>query len=140
MAFALSARSRARLAGVHPELKAVVERAIQITTVDFGVIEGVRSEARQRALYAQGRTKPGKIVTWTLRSNHFIQPSTGYGHAVDLVPYVDNDIEWDDNGKLGLWPRVAEAMKSAAQELGVAIQWGGDWKRVDRPHFELVRP
>lgn len=139
MAFGLSKQSRARLAGVHPDLRRVVERAIEITTCDFGVIEGVRSDARQRALYAQGRTTPGPKVTWTLRSNHFIQPSTGYGHAVDLVPYVDGDMEWDNNGRLGLWPRVAEAMKSAADELGVAITWGGDWRTPDRPHFELRR-
>jgi peptidoglycan L-alanyl-D-glutamate endopeptidase CwlK len=137
MAFALSARSRARLAGVHPDLVRVVLRAIEITTVDFAVLEGVRSEARQRELYAQGRTKPGRKVTWTLRSNHFIQPSTGYGHAVDLVPFVDGAVEWDNDGKRGLWPRLAEAMKSAADELGVSIQWGGDWRTPDRPHFEL---
>lgn len=139
MSFALSKRSRARLAGVHPDLVRVVLRAIEITTCDFGVLEGVRSEARQRALYAQGRTRPGPKVTWTLRSNHFIQPRTGYGHAVDLVPYVDGAMEWDNSGKLGLWPRIAEAMKSAADELGVAITWGGDWRTPDRPHFELAR-
>lgn len=137
MSFTLSKRSRARLAGVHPDLVRVVCRAIEITTVDFGVLEGVRSEARQRALYAQGRTRPGPIVTWTLRSNHFIQPRTGYGHAVDLVPYLDGAMEWDNDGRLGLWPRIAEAMKSAADELGVAITWGGDWRTPDRPHFEL---
>lgn len=139
MAYALSKRSRMRLAGVHPDLVRVVLRAIEITTVDFGVLEGVRSEARQRALYAQGRTTPGPKVTWTLRSNHFIQPGTGYGHAVDLVPFVDGGLEWDNDGRLGLWPRIAEAMKSAAQELGVGLQWGGDWRTPDRPHFELKR-
>jgi peptidoglycan L-alanyl-D-glutamate endopeptidase CwlK len=115
-----------------------VLRAIEITTCDFGVIEGVRSEARQRALYAQGRTTPGPIVTWTLRSRHFRQ-ADGYGHAVDLVPYRDGAIEWDNAGRLGLWTRLAEAMKSAADEFGVSIRWGGDWRTPDRPHFELAR-
>jgi peptidoglycan L-alanyl-D-glutamate endopeptidase CwlK len=148
MAFALSARSRKRLHGVHPDLKSVVERAIEITTVDFGVTCGVRTPAEQRELYAYGRTKPGPKRTNTLRSKHLVNPATGFGHAVDLVPYLHGDVEWDDDGKLGLWDDIADAMKSAARELKVAIRWGGDWDgdgisgergEWDRPHFELVR-
>lgn len=88
MPFTLSDRSRNNLKGVHPRLVHVVERALaiceQIGGPDFTVIEGVRTEARQRELYAQGRTKPGRKVTWTLKSNHFVNPRTGWGHAVDL--------------------------------------------------------
>lgn len=138
MPYALSARSRNRLAGVHPDLVRVVKRAIEITTCDFGVTCGVRTPAEQRALYARGRTTPGPKVTWTLTSNHFVK-ADGFGHAVDLVPYVGGEPEWDNDGRLGVWPRIAEAMKSAARELGVSIVWGGDWKRTpDRPHFELA--
>lgn len=134
MPFTLSARSRSRLVGVHPDLVHVVELAIRLTTVDFVVVQGNRTQAEQDALYAQGRTKPGKIVTWTRNSNHI------GGRAVDVSPWVDGAVEWDDNGKLGLWPRIAEAFKEAAKELGVEIAWGGDWKNTkDRPHFELVR-
>lgn len=132
MPFTLSARSRSRLAGVHPELVRVVELAIRLTTVDFVVTAGNRTQAEQDALYAQGRTKPGKVVTWTRNSNHI------GGRAVDVVPFV-GAVEWDDNGKLGLWPRIADAFKSAARELDVPLVWGGDWSKPDRPHFELVR-
>ena len=139
MAFTFSKRSRDNLIGVHPDLARVFNRAIQISTVDFAITEGVRTPARQRELYAQGRTKPGKKVTWTLDSNHFVK-SDGFGHAVDVVPYLGSKPEYDDSGRLGLWPPIAAAVKQAARELGVAIAWGGDWKapKTDRPHFELA--
>lgn len=133
MPFTLSARSRSRLVGVHPELVRVVELAIRLSTVDFVVTQGNRTQAEQDALYAQGRTKPGKVVTWTRNSNHI------GGRAVDVAPFVGGALEWDENGKLGLWPRIAEAFESAASELGVPIAWGGRWTKPDRPHFELAR-
>jgi len=149
MTFALSTASRARLATVHPALREVVERAITLTTVDFVVVQGNRTRDEQMRLYGQGRTaqqcraegvpeayaQPGRArVTWTLNSNHI------GGRAVDLAPYVDGGIEWDNSGRLGLWPRIAEAMRAAADDLNVPIVWGGDWKSTpDRPHFELAR-
>lgn len=132
MPFALSARSRERLAGVHPDLRRVVERAIELTTVDFVVTQGNRTPAEQAALYAQGRTKPGPKVTWTLNSRHV------GGFAVDLAPWRDGSIDWDDDGKRGLWPRIAESMLAAAKELDIPLTWGGNWRKTpDRPHFEL---
>ncbi|MFI8684126.1 M15 family metallopeptidase [Brevundimonas diminuta] len=112
----------------------VVKRAITLTSQDFLVTEGVRTPERQRELYAQGRTKPGRKVTWTLTSNHFVQKS-GYGHAVDLCPYP---VDWDDLTKFAA---IADAMKRAALMEGVRLAWGGDWKAPegpDRPHFELA--
>jgi len=141
MTFVLGTRSRERLKGVHPDLVKVVEAAIKITKQDFMVLEGVRTPARQRELYAQGRTKPGPKVTWTLNSNHFIDPKTGFGHAVDLVPFP---VDWSHE-KLDV---VSKAMFAAAESLGVQIRWGADWDRdgkprekgeTDSPHFELVR-
>lgn len=142
MTFSLGAGSRQHLVGVHPDLVRVLERAIQISEVDFKVIEGVRTPERQRELYAQGRTKPGKVVTWTLKSNHFKQPD-GWGHAVDLLPAP---YDWDN--KTGVFDKVAKAMLAAAAELKIAIRWGADWDRdgiarekgeTDSPHFELAR-
>jgi peptidoglycan L-alanyl-D-glutamate endopeptidase CwlK len=141
MTYELGPQSRARLQGVHPDLVKVVERAIELTDQDFMVLEGVRTPARQRELYAQGRTKPGLKVTWTLNSNHFINPKTGFGHAVDLVPFP---VDWSHT-KLDV---VSKAMFAAAGELGVPIRWGADWDRdgkprekgeTDSPHFELHR-
>lgn len=139
MPYKLGTQSRARLAGVHPDLQRVVFRAIEISDQDFMVLEGVRTPERQKQLYAQGRTTPGQKVTWTLNSNHFINRKTGKGHAVDLVPFP---IDWSHE-KLAV---VSKAMFAAAKELGVAIRWGADWDRdgkprekgeTDSPHFEL---
>lgn len=140
MTFVLGNASLAKLAGVHPDLAKVVKRAIQISAVDFKVIEGVRSEARQRQLYAQGRTAPGKIVTWTLKSKHRVQ-ADGFGHAVDLLPAP---YDWKATAP---FDAVARAMMQAAGELGVALRWGADWDgdgkarekgETDSPHFELA--
>jgi peptidoglycan L-alanyl-D-glutamate endopeptidase CwlK len=137
----LSKLSQKRLMGVHPDLIRVVKRAIEITTQDFMVLEGVRTKLRQAELYAQGRTKPGEVVTWTMNSRHFIDPKTGYSHAVDLVPFPLN---WKD---ITAFDAMADAMKKAAKELGISIRWGADWDRdgkprekgeKDSPHFELV--
>lgn len=121
MTFKLSNRSLGRLAGVHSDLVRVVERAIQITPIDFGVTEGLRSEARQRSLVASGASS-------TMNSRHLT------GHAVDLVAYVDGNVAWD-------WPlyhRLADTMKRAAAELGIEIECGADWKTFpDGPHFQL---
>jgi len=121
--FTFSARSRTRLANVHPDLVRVVERALQLTEVDFAVTEGFRTEARQRELVAAGASR-------TMNSRHLT------GHAVDLAPVIAGQIRWD-------WPpfhQLAAAMKQAAAELQVPIVWGGDWRTFkDGPHFELDR-
>ncbi|WP_299177188.1 M15 family metallopeptidase [uncultured Brevundimonas sp.] len=123
MSFRLSARSRARLKGVHPSLIAVVEAAIGRSPVDFMITEGLRTTERQAALVAGGASR-------TLKSRHLT------GHAVDVAALIDGQIRWD-------WPlygRIAEAFKAAARERGVLIVWGGDWKTLrDGPHFELDR-
>lgn len=134
MAYGLSARSLKALEGVHPDLVRVVKRAITITPQDFLVLEGVRTPERQRELYAQGRTKPGKKVTWTLVSNHF-KKADGFGRAVDLCPFP---VDWNDHKKFAA---IAKAMKEAAKAEGVPLAWGGDWRtNKDSPHFELARP
>ena len=121
--FKLGKRSIERLQGVHPDLVRVVERAIDLTTVDFTVLEGLRSPERQQTLVASGASQ-------TLNSRHIT------GHAVDLGAWVDNQVDWS-------WPlytKIANAMKAAATELGIPIVWGGDWKTFkDGPHFELDR-
>jgi peptidoglycan L-alanyl-D-glutamate endopeptidase CwlK len=121
--YKLGQRSRERLQGVHPDLVRVVERAIELTSVDFTVLEGLRTTERQKTLVAAGASR-------TMNSRHIT------GHAVDLGAYVDGQVDWS-------WPlyeRIAEAMKLAAKELGVAITWGGDWRTFkDGPHYELAR-
>ena len=107
MAFKLSQRSLDRLEGVKPDLVNVVKRAIELTTVDFGVIEGVRTEERQKELVAKGASK-------TMKSKHLD------GNAVDLMVYVDGRGCWE----LNLYDEVADAMRQAAIEEGVPVRWG----------------
>ncbi len=138
MSYVLGERSLKRLEGVDERLVRVVKRAIQISTVDFTVIEGVRSLARQKQLYAQGRTAPGKVVTWTLKSKHI------EGKAVDLGPVKNGALDWNDTAGFNA---IAEAMFEAAGDLGLGLRWGKDWDRdgivgekgeADSPHFELI--
>lgn len=126
--FQLGPRSKMRLNGVHPDLVKVVERAIQITTVDFTVLEGVRDPLRQRILVDSGASQ-------TMNGRH-IPGADGYAKAVDLGAWVDDQVDWS-------WPlyhKIAAAMKEAAKQVGVPIEWGGDWKSFkDGPHFQLPR-
>lgn len=140
MSFKLGKRSQQRLEGVNPKLVAVVRRAIELTKQDFMVICGVRTLAEQKKLYAQGRTAPGRIVTWTLRSRH-LPAADGFGRAVDLCPFP---VDWNDLRK---FDAIAKAMFAAAEELNTPIRWGADWDRdgkprergeSDSPHFELA--
>lgn len=122
MTYALSERSIRRLEGVHPDLVRVVKRAIEITPVDFAVTEGLRTKEKQEQLVKAGASK-------TMRSRHLT------GHAVDLAAVISSEVRWD----WALYPQIATAMKKAAYELDVPIEWGGDWKTFkDGPHFQLT--
>lgn len=108
--FALGPKSMSRLTGVHDHLVRVVRRAITLSSVDFTVLEGLRSLDRQRDLVAAGASQ-------TMASRHLT------GHAVDLAPVVGGIARWD-------WPlvyRVAEAMRAAGLAEGIPIRWGGAW-------------
>lgn len=127
----MTPRSERNLAGVHPKLVAVVRRALELleahrVDLSFIVTEGLRTMARQQELYRAGASR-------TLASYHLKQHD-GYSHAVDLAATVNGQVRWD-------WPlytHLAAAMKQAAQEQGVRITWGGDWKQLrDGPHFQL---
>lgn len=121
MAYQFGARSLARLEGVHPDLVRVMKRAIGCSTIDFTVLEGRRTLARQKQLMAAGATR-------TMNSRHLT------GHAIDVAPYVAGSPRWD-------WPlyhQLAAIIKKAAAEEGVPITWGGDWTSFkDGPHWEL---
>src|SRR6056297_1006717 len=111
MTFRLSERSLSRLDGVHPDLIAVVKRAIEITEVDFGVTQGTRTLAQQEEYVRTGKSQ-------TMNSKHLPQ-SDGYSHAVDVVAYIGSDIGWE----LNLYDNIADAFAKAAKELGVSGRW-----------------
>ena len=121
MPYSFGSRSLGRLEGIHPDLRKVMDRAIATTDIDFTVLAGMRTMSRQRKLVASGASR-------TLRSRHLT------GHAVDIAPLVDGKVSWD-------WPiyhRLAPTIKKAAQDVGVKIEWGGDWRSFkDGPHWQL---
>lgn len=122
--FKFSNRSEENLRGVHPDLVKVVRRALELTSIDFMVIEGKRTEARQRDLVKSGASQ-------TMNSRHLT------GHAVDCAPLVNREIPWKDWSKFKL---VADAMLRAGKELGIDVEWGGNWTSFkDGPHFQLSR-
>jgi peptidoglycan L-alanyl-D-glutamate endopeptidase CwlK len=122
MTFSLSQKSKSKLVGVDPKLVKVVQRAIELTEVDFAVLEGLRDKERQAKLVAEGKSQ-------TMNSKHL------KGWAVDLGAYVNGTISWDKEHYF----KIAKAMKQAASELKVTIRWGGEFKSFfDGPHFELI--
>lgn len=118
-----SQRSLNSLKGIHPDLRRVVDRALQDSPVDFIAIEGLRTKTRQAELVASGASQ-------TMDSRHIT------GHAVDLLPIGPNGPEF-------AWPlynKLGPAVEAAAKAEGVEITWGGRWSTFrDGPHFELKR-
>jgi len=148
--YQFSKRSLSKLEGVHPDLVAVANRAIQLTKVDFGLTEGLRTVERQKKLVAAGKSQ-------TMNSKHI------EGKAVDTLVYIGKTHSWD----LSLYDDVADAFAAAGRELGVSLRWGAAWSVgditkwngtmeeamlsyidlrrsqgrrpfIDGPHFELV--
>ena len=114
MAYKLSTKSQGKLIGLDSKLKEVVSLAITYTKIDFGVIEGLRTEKRQRALVESGASQ-------TMKSKHL------EGRAVDLMAYVGGRGCWE----LNVYDEVADAMKRAAIEVDVAVRWGAAWTVTD---------
>lgn len=118
MAFVLGAKSRAELQGVTPPLVRAVEAAILRSRQDFSVHDGLRTPAEQ-ANYVRAGTST------TMDSKH-IKQADGFGHAVDLVPFINGKLRWE-------WPAIypiAAAVRAVAIEQGVRIRWGGAWDRT----------
>lgn len=137
----VSPRDLKRLEGTHPRLIAIVADiilpAMHYVRRPMFVVEGKRTLERQQELYAQGRTKPGNIVT---HCDGLINPSNhqakadGFGHAVDLAFIDDPNTElvetWDYHMPWSLYGAIAKLH---------GCVWGGDWptRKTDRPHIEL---
>jgi peptidoglycan L-alanyl-D-glutamate endopeptidase CwlK len=118
----------------HPDLKPKLLRWLELATsahLSPLVTCTYRSQSEQDALYAQGRTAPGKKVTWTRRSNHsFTIGGKPASLAFDFVPLISGKPTW--NAKDPSWLKLGEI----AESLGLV--WGGRWtKAKDLPHIEL---
>lgn len=133
-------QSLSKLESVNPCLVEVIKEAIQSTSIPFIITEGIRTTERQKELYAQGRTTPGQIVTncdgIKVRSKHQLKEN-GYGHAVDLYPYINGNIRIHETYVAESLQIIAEHIQTTAQKMNILITWGGDWKMKDYSHFEL---
>lgn len=133
MGYKFSKRSLENLKGVNQDLVNVLNRALEITPADFGVIEGVRSIKKQEENVRKGVSK-------TMDSRHLT------GHAVDILPSVIKPgMNWD----LKYFIPILKAIKQAGDELGVKLRFGVNWKNdpslpietkfIDAPHVEIPR-
>lgn len=108
--FKFGEKSLNELKGVHSELVAIVNRALELTVQDFVVHDGLRTLEEQKKLVASGASQ-------TMDSRHLT------GNAVDLVPYINGKLRWE-------WEpiyKIADAVRIAANELGIPLRWGGAW-------------
>ena len=125
----INAASEKRLKGVHPDLVRVVRRTAKDwkdPETGWIITCGTRTIEEQKVLKAKGASK-------TLRSRH-IPAANGYSHAVDFAMTIKGVPRWD----WGLYSGpLATAVKAAARAEKVPIEWGGDWKFKDGPHFQL---
>ena len=134
-----SQRSLERLATCEEPLQDLAKEVVK--RFDNTVVYGHRTVEEQQELYALGRTKPGRIVTYkdgvTRLSRHNVYPS----RAIDLAPYP---IRWSDIKRFHFF---AGWVLQTAYSMGIGLRWGGDWdgdtevsdeRFVDLPHFELT--
>lgn len=126
MSIILGERSLTRLDGAHPDLQRVIKRAAKLSNIDFTVLEVLRTVERQKHLVKTGASK-------TMNSRH-LPGKNGKSHAVDIAPL-------DEGGKVSwAWPlyhALAPIIKQAAKDEKVDLEWGGDWKWADGPHWQL---
>lgn len=125
--FKFSQRSESNLKGVNPGLVKVIRRALELTPVDFIVIEGLRAQARQKEMVATGKSQ-------TMNSRHLT------GHAVDIIPV---NTTW----RVEEFKPLLKAVKQAADEQGLKLRFGINWKSdpslpietkfIDAPHIEI---
>ena len=126
-----SDRSLKNMQGIHPDMRRVLDRALQESPVNFVITEGLRTLERQKELLRIG-------ATTTLNSRHLT------GHAVDFYALVDLNLDgkvvFSEMSNPRLMRQIADAIKAAAKAENVPLVWGGDWRTFkDMPHFELDR-
>jgi len=121
--FTLSKVSLDRLKGVHPKLIEIAQSALQISTYDFGIawMGGLRTEEDQRKLMKTGASR-------TMKSKHMKQ-SDGYGHAFDVLPYLNNTPTV--NASSDIYSSIVVSVAKCAQALNVKIKWGGCWACIN---------
>lgn len=134
--------SAAKIQRLHPRIRQMVTDAVNEANAaltgraQVRITQGLRTMEEQAALYAQGRTKPGKVVTWA-------KPGSSYhnaGLAIDFALLIDGkEISWSmtqdfDGDKVADWMEVVRVFKARG------FEWGGDWSagKKDYPHFQIT--
>ena len=122
----MDARSESSLEDVHPDLVRILRAAAARSGDPFIVIHGLRTPEEERELVGKGASR-------TLHSRH-LPGRDGLACAVDVAALVHGHVSW----QAAPYGRIAEAVKAAAHELGLPIEWGGDWRTLkDLGHFQL---
>jgi peptidoglycan LD-endopeptidase CwlK len=143
--FKFGKTSKERLSTCHSDMQLIMNEAIKITNVDFGIAEGHRSIEKQQQYFKEGKSKmDGFFKT----GKHNYNPSL----AVDIYPYFENSAKWD-NEHLSYLSGIIHAVSEilfANGKITHKIRWGGNWDMDgiilidqsfdDRPHFELILP
>lgn len=117
--------SEAALQGIHPDIIRVLRKAIE--RYDFGVLNGLRTEAQEAADVAAG-------LSQTMHSMH-LQQADGYGHAADIAPYPEN---WNDPSHVKLSQFEVDQIflgafvLGVAHALGIELRYGGNWSGSGR--------
>ena len=122
--------SKRRFDTLHPLLQQLLSELIKY--YDFSIIEGHRGKERQNQLFADGLSE----VQWP-NGKHNTFPS----EAVDIAPYP---IDWEDEERFCHFMGYLQCL---ADQMGIAVRWGGDWDSDGRmtdenfrdyPHIELI--
>ena len=142
--FRLGKTSKNRLETCHNDLQLIINEAIKISDVDFGVAEGHRSIEKQKRYFDEGKSKIDGV---NKKGKHNYNPSL----AVDIYPYFNGGANWDNEHLsylAGVIHAVSEILLSQGK-INHKIRWGGNWDMDgvilldqsfdDRPHFELIK-
>jgi peptidoglycan L-alanyl-D-glutamate endopeptidase CwlK len=128
---AIDKRSQKNIASLHPDLQPLATRLIETANdqgINAKVISGLRTYEEQDELFAQGRTKPGKVVTKAKGG----QSIHNFGCAFDVGVFSEDGRTYHGESK------HYKTLGQIGESLG--LEWGGRWAGfVDEPHFQLTK-
>ena len=145
MSYKFGHKSNEKLHSCHPDLQVILETAIGLSPIDFGISEGFRAVELQQQYFKEGKSKCDGV---NIKSKHNYWPSL----AADIYPFVEGKADWNNETLsflAGFITAIAE-MLFKEQIIEHKIRWGGNWDMDgemitdqsfdDRPHIELIKP
>ena len=146
--FIFGTRSEAQLQTCDPLLDSVMRKALKMSDVDFGIVQGARSIEEQRDYFRKGNSKVnpdgyiGNLPALYAAAKHITGPGMRYSRACDIV--VSGAKAYD----IPTLCYIAGVVLTCAKYMGVKVRWGGNWDAdseiitdqtlVDAVHFELM--